>query len=118
MKLRFDVDQAECFRRGIDCEKSIVTIEVNPAKLSQEQRNLIADRMDGIDVCELGNEQSGGREKLYESITNDELMLGKVQKPFRIKAKTPTFESLMEAILLNEKLNINIVADAKPKSVK
>jgi len=50
MKLRFEVDQAACLRKGIDCPKSIVTIEINPAKLSEEDRNLIADRMNGIDI--------------------------------------------------------------------
>ena len=53
MNLRFEVDQAESFRRGIDCPKSIVTVEVNPKDLSQEDRNLLADHMDGIDVVKL-----------------------------------------------------------------
>jgi hypothetical protein len=95
MKLRFEVDQAEAFRQGIDVPKSIVTIEVNPAEISQEQRNLIADRLDGIDVC-----QHAG--------VLDDLLDGKPKrdrdgKPFRIMAKLPTFESLMEAVTEDEK---------------
>jgi len=89
MKLRFEVNQAEAFRLGIDVPKSIVTIEVNPAEISQEQRNLIADRLDGIDVCQLAG--------VLDGISRD-----KDGKPFRIMAKLPTFESLMEAIAEDE----------------
>lgn len=88
MKLRFEVDQAEAFRQGIDVPKSIVTIEVNPADLSQERRNLIADRLNGIDVCQLA-----GIEIL------DKIAGEKNGKPFRIVTKLPTFESLLEAIV-------------------
>ncbi|MEK7684429.1 MAG: hypothetical protein AAB466_03290 [Verrucomicrobiota bacterium] len=89
MKLRFEVNQAEAFRQGIDVPKSIVTIEVNPSEIPQEQRNLIADRLDGIDVCQLPGILDG---------------IGKDQngKPLRIMTKLPTFESLMEAIAEDE----------------
>jgi hypothetical protein len=90
MKLRFEVDQAAAFRQGIDVPKSIVTIEVNPAELSQEQRDLIADRLDGIDVCQLAD-ILGGTAKDPN---------GKLP---RIMAKLPTFESLMEAIDRDER---------------
>jgi hypothetical protein len=86
MKLRFEVDQAEAFRQGIDVPKSIVTIEVNPAELSQERRNLIADRLNGIDVCQVA------------CITEGVLPRDRNGQPLRIKAKLPTFESLMDAI--------------------
>ena len=94
MKLRFEVDQAEAFRRGIDVPKSIVTIEVNPAELSQEQRNLIADRLDGIDVC-----QHAG---LLDGVLDGKPLRDRNGKLFRILAKLPTFESLMEAIAEDE----------------
>ena len=84
MKLRFEVDQAEAFRRGIDVPKSIVTVEANPADLSQEHRDLIADRLDGIDVRQLVGSRDGN---------------GKLP---RIMAELPTFESLMEAIVADE----------------
>jgi len=95
MKLRFEVDQAAAFRQGIDVPKSIVTIEVNPAELSQEQRDLIADRLVGIDICQLAGFLNG-------------LLDGKPKrdqhgKPFRIVAKLPTFESLIEAIAEDER---------------
>ena len=51
MQLRFRVNQAEAFRRGISVPKSIVRVDVEPAELDQKIRNLIADRMIGIDVC-------------------------------------------------------------------
>lgn len=86
MKLRFEVDQAEAFRRGIDVPKSIVSIEVNPAELSQEQRNLIADRLNGIDVCRLALIRDG-------ALPGD-----RHGQPNRVVAKVPTFESMMEAI--------------------
>ena len=44
MKLRFEVDQAACFRKGIDCPESIVTIEVDPQNLPEDERNLIFRR--------------------------------------------------------------------------
>lgn len=91
MKLRFQVDQAECFRNGIDCPKSIVTIEVDPDTLTPEQRTMIADRLEGIDVVPLFD-------------CNGELI--KIRKEDqtiaeRIIAKAPTFEALMTAIVEN-----------------
>ncbi len=92
MKLRFKVNQAECLKRGIDAPKSIVTIEVNPAELSQQHRDLIADRMDGIDVAELWD-SNGEVAKLQIAAT------GKVSL---IEANSPDYEGLMEAIQANE----------------
>jgi|GEM_PF-3724488 len=83
MKIRFEVDQAEAFRRGIDVPKSIVTVEVNPSELSQADRTLIADRLNGIDVCQLF------------------VIKGKTHKDRRIKAADHTFEALMHAIRAN-----------------
>jgi hypothetical protein len=100
MVLRFEVDQAEAFRLGVNVPKSTNHLEVDPSKLTQEDRNLIADRLDGIDVCELSegggmmqepNPQADGRRAVPNTI------------PMRITAKLPTLESLMEAIRENEK---------------
>lgn len=79
MKLRFEVDQAACFRRGIDAPTSIVHIEVDPALLTEEARGLIADRMRGIDVTAGDGEMVNGRPKL-------------------IKAETPDLAGLMRAL--------------------
>lgn len=50
MKIRYKIDQAHCFRLGINCPKSVAEIEVDPATLPQDQRNMIADRLNGINV--------------------------------------------------------------------
>jgi hypothetical protein len=91
VKLRFEVDQAACLRAGIDCPKSIVTVEVDPAKLTQEERDIIADRLVGIDVASLHNSGDG---------TIKEMSQG---KPVRIIAKAPTFQGLLIAIRENAK---------------
>jgi hypothetical protein len=84
MKLRFEVNQAECLRRGIDCPKSIVTVEVNPAELSQEIRDLLAVRMrGGIDVCR--------RDSSIFIAPQD-----------RLVADAPTFDALVEAVRKDE----------------
>lgn len=57
MKLRFEIDQAECFRAGINAPNSIVTIEVDPAKVEQADRWLIADHLKGIDVMGLDSKR-------------------------------------------------------------
>ncbi len=91
MKLRFAVNQAECFRQGIDCPKSIITVEVNPSELNQDDRKLIADRLEGIDVCVLGDSRNRMRRPDFSG------------KPRLIIANTPSFEGLMEAIRASEK---------------
>ena len=97
MLLRFDVSQAECFRRGIDCPKSTVTIEVKPSELSQDDRNLIADRMNGIDVYRMSRRY----------ITNPATVaMNRDPKPSRsnqrIMAITPDFKGLMDAVREND----------------
>lgn len=52
-KIKFAVDQAAIFRKGISYDKSTVTIEVDPSSLSQGHRDMIADRLEGIQVVEL-----------------------------------------------------------------
>lgn len=103
MKLRFEIDQAECFRRGIDAPKSIVTIEIDPAKIPVLDRHAIADRLDGIDVCQL---------------MEDDAEKGKFVRahhwppasdpygdcpPMRLVANTPDYDGLMEAIRQEDK---------------
>ena len=87
MKLRFKVDQAEALRQGVDAPTSVVTIEINPKTLTQEERNLLADRMGGIDVYELttwtGVSAPGHSEK-------------------HITATQATFDALMASVRANE----------------
>lgn len=91
MKLRFAVDQAACFRKGIDCPKSIVTIEVHPGEIPPAERNLIADRLSGIDVCQLWN--SGDGTKKLQSIAG---------MPVHIVAESPDYAGLMAAVLKDD----------------
>jgi hypothetical protein len=41
MRILCDVNRAECLRYGIDAPSSMVDIEVNPKRLTQDQRNFI-----------------------------------------------------------------------------
>lgn len=82
MKLRFGINQAEAFRRGIDAPKSVAMIEVDPSKLTEAQRQMIADRLKGIDVCQL---------------KGDGLKL--------VNAVEATWESLLEAVRLDQQEN-------------
>lgn len=92
MKLRFAVDQAECFRNGIDCPKSIVTVEVEPKELTQEQRHLIANRMFGIDVVVVVVTPKPNSPNAIHGYPSHE----------RITAKAPTLEALLKAVYEDE----------------
>ena len=85
MTLRFEVDQADAFRRGINIPKSTIHLDVDPSKLSPEERNLIADRLNGIDVCKLVLNPTSPN---FSSKKSDE----------RIQAKDPTYEALLAAV--------------------
>ena len=95
MVLRFEVNQAEAFRQGVDVPKSTNHLDVNPAELSQEDRNLIADRLNGIDVTQLVF--SASEKKGFRQASEDW-----APQFYRIVAKLPTLESLMEAIRANQ----------------
>jgi hypothetical protein len=45
MKILCKVNQAAYFRRGIDTQSTEFEIEVDPAKLTQEERDFVADRL-------------------------------------------------------------------------
>jgi hypothetical protein len=94
MKLRFEVDQAECFRRGIDCPKSIVTVEVNPKDISQEERDLLADHMSGIDVVKLTLASS--TVSIPEVIRANGRAYWKTSS--RVIAAEPTYRALVAAV--------------------
>jgi hypothetical protein len=78
MKIRFKIDQADRFRRGLDTPKSIISIEVKPADLPQETRDLIARHLEGIDVVE-GSGEFYRREQL-------------------VMAKDPSLDSLVQRL--------------------
>jgi hypothetical protein len=85
MTLRFEVDQADAFRRGINIPKSTIHLDVDPSKLSAEERNLIADRLNGIDVCKL----------VLNPASPD---FSPIKSGERIRAKDPTYDALMAAV--------------------
>lgn len=97
MKLRFEINQADSFRRGIDRPKSIVSIDINPADVPEHVRSLIANHLSGIDVLQFfyhnGEVLKGYpiRELLYTS-----------REPKRIVAHAANLESLVDAIKEND----------------
>lgn len=92
MKLRFHVNQAEALRLGVNCPRSTVLVEVDPATIPQQERNFLSERMDGIDVC-FGMLQNGKVQPTLRLLES-----GYHFRPVRITASLPTYESLMEAV--------------------
>jgi hypothetical protein len=45
MQILSEVNQAECFRRGIDAPRSTIKLEVNPSKLPRDLRAFVADNL-------------------------------------------------------------------------
>jgi hypothetical protein len=88
MKLRFNVDQGACLRAGLDHPAPTAVIDVNPGQIKLDVRNLIADRLIGIDVCQLWNSDKGTNKSVDPS-----------GNPVRIVADAPTFEGLVKAVL-------------------
>jgi len=88
MKLRFNVDQGACLRAGLDHSGPTAVIDVNPAQIKLDVRNLIADRLIGIDVCQLWNSDKGTNKSVDPS-----------GNPVRVVADSPTFEGLVKAVL-------------------
>jgi len=94
MKLRYSVNQGECFRVGLDCPNSIHLLDVDPAALPQDQRDLIADRLNGINVCKLGVWDSGQEpDVIVQKDTEGDAIL--------LEAKLPGLDHLIEAARRN-----------------
>jgi hypothetical protein len=89
VKVRFELDQADALRRGVDIKERIVTVNFDPASIPAETRNLIADRLDGERVRPLRR-----RPGPNPSIDRDEKK--------HIRAKAATLEALIEAIKEND----------------
>ena len=103
MKLRFEIDQADSFRHGIDRPKSIVSIDVNPADIPDAQRHLLAEHLDGIDVLQLfyhHGEVIKGHPIKELCRTNRE--------PKRIVAKAANLESLLAATRVNNDFIVRV----------
>jgi hypothetical protein len=112
MKLRFEVDQAESFRRGINRPKAIVSIDVNPAEIPDGVRSLIANHLVGIDALQFfyhnGEVLKGYRRKEL-SYTSRE--------PERIVAKAANMDALLQAIKANDSL-INQIKESFNRPVQ
>jgi len=89
MHLYIGLNQGENLRRGKECGSSTTNIEVDPTKLPEEDRNLLADRMKPgeIAVYSLSLDENGNK------IRTDEL----------IYAHGPDYEGLMDAVRQNER---------------
>ena len=104
MTLKFRVDQAEAFRRGIDCPEPIVTINVNPSHIPQRHRGLIAARLSwNNDVCRLFPTEDGLG--TFDAPSDEFCGEGDwpPQEPLYIIAKLLTYEGLIEAVEANQK---------------
>jgi len=115
MILRFEVDQAEAFRQGVNVPKSTNHVEVDPSKLSQEERNLIADRLDGIDVMAKGVDMEVIQGSSREGDTVQFHVKGLKKSTNRVVSKLPTFSALMEAVREDEAKARNKLDDFRVK---
>jgi hypothetical protein len=70
MKITCQVDQSECFRRGIDAPASTVQIEVDPAQLDPEMRAFIADHLQNGSFYSASALSSPTYEGFVESVTS------------------------------------------------
>jgi len=100
MKLRFDLDVAECLVRGIDVPGERATIDIDPARLPDDVRVMLAARLSGTDVHTLAREsniQFGAR-----GPDGKHLFLRppfrKVIGKQRLRALASTLQALIEAI--------------------
>ena len=100
MKLRFEVNQAEAFRAGIDCPQSVVSIDTDPTKLDEATRLAIAERMLGIDVYNLENTATVAESDGTGFIIRTAPVA--VRKTRRLVASSPDFDGMMEAIRINQ----------------
>lgn len=100
MKLRFELDQAEALRRGIETHEASITIEVDLATLPENERHLLAVRMNDIDVMAMRAEQTFGIDLVTGRLWS---YTGKtVVSGTRIKASEPTYEALIQAVRQDE----------------
>jgi hypothetical protein len=108
MKLRFEINQVDSFRQGIDRPKSIVSIDINPADISEEMRSLIANHLVGIDVLQFFYHNG----EIIKGYPIKELSYTS-RDPKRIIAKAANLESLIESIKANDNFIERIEASFK-----
>lgn len=89
MKIRYRVNQAESFRRGIDAPEPIASLEINPSLLPENQRELIYKHLLGTDV--VYDPKRAMQE--YEAVP-----IGEHQPAELVEAKDSRFDSLLVAL--------------------
>jgi hypothetical protein len=90
MIFRFKIDAVDWLRRGIDTNSSIISVEVNPAMLSLDQRGLIAKHLlDASDACDVVYDP----ERVHEVVP-----VGGQPGADLIEVKDATIDSLLMAL--------------------
>jgi hypothetical protein len=99
MKLRFQIDEAQSFKAGINIPRSVVSVDVDPSKLDENMRNHLVERLVGEEVHPLQWDQTewAGLEQFRSDYAR------KIRCQGLLVAKAPTLESLLEAIDTEEK---------------
>lgn len=81
MKIKFAVNQRECFRQGIDAPESYKIIEIDPATLDVFQRNALADRLVGIELRQLRAIEDGEQPTAMYAFADTEIKVTKFGTP-------------------------------------
>lgn len=89
LKVRFEVDLTVCFLKGVDPlpEDRLVTLDVDPAQIPEDERSLIGERLEGGDLWQLSQGRFGRR----------------CHRSARILSATPDYAGLMDAIREDER---------------
>jgi hypothetical protein len=93
MQILCEVNQAECFRRGIDAPRSTIKVEVDPSKLPEDLRGFVADHL--YDGYKFGFDLVG---------SSDEIRIGKgkEQAYIQFELHRPDLLGFMEAVLRSQ----------------
>lgn len=104
MKLKFGVDQAACFRKGVDAPTSTTLIEVNPAEVPAELRAIIGDYLRGIEVHRLAFSYKNVDDSPSGLVVRPYGAFYKDYRPNLLVVPGTTFEDLVAAVLANEQI--------------
>jgi len=108
MKITIKIDQVNSWRNKIDVPAPVVSLEVNPSALSQEQLELIAKHLlQTDDGCSAVYDTERARQP-------DEVVpIGGQAGAELVEAKLPTLESLLEALKeLESEASLSVRASA------
>jgi hypothetical protein len=90
MEIRFKVDQAESFRRGIDAPEPIVSLHIDPADLSESHRKQIGTH---LFLTNIVYDPQHATEEYGEAVP-----IGGHPAWELVEAKEPTIASLLQAL--------------------